>query len=231
MCVCVCVCVSNGRFSLTECPRHRHFQPLVQYVVRNPSPANYVQWLTDFMNTAYRQNPGLYMSNMDKTVQNLASEDSSNYVGTPLAWMARRVIRHIEKNRDVNSGNLRAVCSWPSVPKDWLLDDRRLPYGKRESLTSVLKPSELTAHEMVEAVSLVDSLENLVSLKCVESVVICDYCDWVIKEFQVYRRTNSRGSGRFKWDDQRRGNRKINSLQHPLESGCKWQDLGLFAWW
>ena len=50
------------------------------------------------------------------------------------------------------------MCSWPSVPKDWSPGDCRLPYGKLESLTSVLKPSELTAHEMVEAVSVVENM-------------------------------------------------------------------------
>ena len=33
---------SNGLFSLTECPRHRHFHPLVQHVVFNQSSANFM---------------------------------------------------------------------------------------------------------------------------------------------------------------------------------------------
>ena len=57
----------NGRFSLTECPRHRHFQPLVQYVMRNPSSASsYEQCTSDIIHTAYQQNQRLFVSCTDK---------------------------------------------------------------------------------------------------------------------------------------------------------------------
>ena len=49
---------SNGQFSLTECPRHRHFQPLVQYVVYNPSSSSYVPWLTDLCTQRIGKNKG-----------------------------------------------------------------------------------------------------------------------------------------------------------------------------
>ena len=78
---------SNGRFSLTECPDHK--QLLVQYVVCIPSSASYEEWLSDIMYTAYRQHHRLYVSSMDKPVQNQATENSLAI--SVLLWPVRQL--------------------------------------------------------------------------------------------------------------------------------------------
>ena len=45
---------SNGRFSLTECPRHRHFRPLspMMCVLHNNAAIHFVQWAVPYVEVA-----------------------------------------------------------------------------------------------------------------------------------------------------------------------------------